>query len=326
MTGTPWLSVVMPTYNGARWVSHALESVARQPVDGLEVLIVDDGSSDGTLELVRAFEGSVPLRRIPHQPGGNWVRATNVGLRAARGRHACLLHQDDLWLPGRIEAIRNALARAPEARLLLHPTLLVGANGERLGAWGCPLQQGRVEPAKFVERLLVQNFIAIPAPVFDTQLAVRSGGLDESLWYTADWDLWLRLGAAAPVCFLDQPLAAFRVHTESQTLARRTTFDERLNQLMTVLERHLERWPGRGSRRREVRRVAELSARVNAAFAAAAHGQKGEAPGRLLAAFLALGPLGWRRYLRDSRIVERAVPRARLRLQRRDERCGDTPP
>lgn len=317
MSGAPWLSVIMPTFNGARWVTAALESVRRQAADGMEVLIVDDGSTDATLDLVRAFEPSLPLRRVPHAPGGNWVRATNAGLRAARGRYACLLHQDDLWLPGRVDAIRRALADGgPEVRLLVHPARFVGPAGEGLGPWRCPLDAGLVHPEEFVEHLLVQNFIAIPSPVFDTTLALRSGGLDESLWYTADWDLWLRLGSTGPVRVLDEPLAAFRVHPESQTSARPTTFEERLLQMTAVLERHLERWPVQGRRRRQVRHAAELSARVNAALAAAAQHQEGEGAARLLVDFLALGPAGWRRYLRDSRIVERVVPRVRLGMRR----------
>lgn len=318
MTAAPWLSVIMPTYNGARYVGHALASVLEQSPEGVEVLVVDDGSSDGTLDVVRSFESSIAVRTVLHEPGGNWVRASNAGLRAARGRYACFLHQDDMWLPGRVATLRRVMAsEGNDVRLIVHPARFVGPDGERLGSWGCPLEDGLVDAQAFVERLLVQNFIAIPSPVFDTGLALRSGGLDESLWYTADWDLWLRLGAAGPVRFLGQPLAAFRVHPESQTAARRTNFEDLRLQMTTVLERHLATWPVQDRRRRSVRRAAELSVKINAALAAASRGQEGLPPWRLAAEFLALGPAGWRRYLRDSWIVARLLPRARLRMRRR---------
>ena len=311
----PWLSVIMPTYNGERYVRDALESVAAQEADGLELLVVDDGSTDRTLEIVETFDRRLPLRRISHPASGNWVRATNAGLRAATGRHSCILHQDDVWRAGRASTLRRLVARqGANVRLFLHPTGFTGPRGERLGAWGCPLPEGVVDSVSFVERLLVQNFIAIPAPVFDTELALRSGGLDDSLWYTADWDLWLRLGAAGPVRYVSETLAGFRVHAESQTSSRSTSFAEFHSQLTTVLDRHLERWPVQGRRRRRLVQVSRFSVDLNAALSAKARRQEAPSWARLLPGLLALGPLGWHEFLRDSRIVERVLPRLRLRL------------
>lgn len=324
MGARPWLSVVMPTYNGERFVRAALESVAAQGADGFELLVVDDGSTDRTAEIVQAFAARLPLRRVSHAPGGNWVAATNAGLRAATGKYACLLHQDDVWLPGRLSRVHATIAGAPPGvRLFVHAARFVGPDGEPLGTWRCPLREGIVASDDFVGRLLVQNFIAIPSPVFETAHALDTGGLDESLWYTADWDLWLRLGAAGPVRYLPEPLAAFRVHPESQTAARPTTFDAMRAQMTTVVDRHLPRWPVQGARRRRLERISAFSAELNAALAARARGQPAPRPGTLVARMLGLGPRGMREYLRDSRILERAWPRVRL-IRRTAARASST--
>ena len=128
-------------------------------------------------------------------------------------------------------------------------------------------------PNQFVERLLVQNFIAIPSPVFRRSLAVDPGGLDEALWFSADWDLWLRLGALGPVRFIAETLSAFRVHKASQTAARLLLPNEWEQQLATVLFRHLQNWPVTGKLRASVERVAMASIAVNSALSAASRGE-----------------------------------------------------
>jgi len=307
----PFLSVVMPTYNGERFIAAALES-ARGQHEGIALVIVDDGSSDRTLDIVRDFAKALPIRLLTPGRIGNWVAVSNIGLREATGDWACFLHQDDLWLPGRMARLRAEMESA-EGALVLHNAMFIGPDGQKLGPWTCPLPEGDVPPGRFIERLLIQNFIAIPSPVFRRNAAVRSGGLDEALWFSADWDLWLRLGALGPVRFIAETLSAFRVHPASQTAARKVLPNEWEQQLTTVLARHLQAWPVSGKPRASVERVAKASITVNSALSAASRGEPVN-PQALLLELLALGPSGWHRYLRDSRIVQRV--RSRLKVQR----------
>jgi len=316
--------VVMPTYNGERYVAAALESLLGQRDEQVELIVVDDGSSDGTVDLVERLTRGTRARLL--RPGrlGSWVAASNLGLREARGEWCSFLHQDDLWLPGRLARLRAELPRTRGA-LLLHDARYVDPAGAPLGDWTCPLPAGDVAPEAFVERLLIQNFIAIPSPTFRRAAALEQGGLDEQLWFSADWDLWLRLGAAGPVRFLPETLAAFRLHPESQTAARPVGAREWEQQLGTALERHLARWPVTGARRRRVERAAWVSVAVNSTLAAAARGAPVAWSPSLLK-LIGLGPLGWHRYLRSSRLLERVG--ARLRLRRRLARADApiTPP
>jgi Glycosyl transferase family 2 len=307
----PFLSVVMPTYNGQQFIAAALASVRdQQHRESIELLIVDDGSTDRTLAIVQEFANVLPIRLITPGRLGNWVAASNIGLREASGEWACFLHQDDLWLPGRLGRLWGEMERADGA-LIVHDAEYVGPDGQRLGPWTCPFSPGAIPPDLFIERLLVQNFIAIPSPVFRRDAVIQSGGLDEALWFSADWDLWLRLGALSPTRFIGETLCAFRVHPASQTAARKLLPNEWEQQLTTVLAHHLESWPAKGRLRASVEQVARVSVAVNSALSAVSRGEPARRAAVLLQ-LLALGPWGWHRYLRDSRIVQRVKSRHKV--------------
>lgn len=305
----------MPTYNGEKFVSAALDSVRKQYRENIEIIVVDDGSSDRTLDIVREFAKFFPTRLITPGRIGNWIAVTNIGLRKAQGEWACFLHQDDVWLPGRMAEITRALDGF-EGNLVIHSANYVSAGGGILGSWTCPFRNGLIAPHDFVERLLVQNFLAVSSPVFRRQTAVDSGGLDESLWFTADWDFWLRLGAIAPVRHIAKPLAGFGIHSGSQTAARQLRDDEWRQQLMTVLDRHFPTWAANAVNASAVHKVATASINVNSALASASRGEEA-CFGPVVRELLALGPWGWHRYLRDSRIVERLWARVKAHRQER---------
>jgi glycosyltransferase involved in cell wall biosynthesis len=308
----PLLSVVVPTYNGEKFIAAALESVREQCDEATELVIVDDGSTDHTLDIVRDFASVLPIRLITPGRLGNWVAVSNLGLREAIGDWVCFLHQDDLWLPGRLARLRTEM-ESTKSVLIIHDAMYVGPDGQGLGPWTCPFSEGVVPPNLFIERLLVQNFIAIPSPVFRRSAVIDSGGLDEALWFSADWDLWLRLGALGPARFIAETLSAFRIHPASQTAARKVLPHEWEQQLTTVLTRHLQSWPVTGKLRTSVERAAMASIAVNSALSAGSRGEQVK-PAEVLYRLLALGPSGWHRYLRDSRIVQRV--KSRLKLQR----------
>lgn len=316
----PWLSVVMPVYNGEAYLRESLDSVAAQchaapQCNGspgsaaIEVIAVDDGSTDSSPTILEEFASRLPLRVVRRERGGNWVAATNQAIHEARGEYVTVLHQDDLWLPDRLKTLRTLVEAHPKATLFLHPARFIDERGRPLGTWRCPLPAGESPPAVAVERLLVQNFIAMPTPVFRRQLVTEWGGFDESLRYTADWDMWLKLAAAGTTVYHRKPLAAFRLHRDSQTM------NFPLARFREELEQTLGRHAALTKAFSRVERVARFSVAVNASLAARYHGQS-VSFGSLAGEWLRLGPWGWRRYLRDSRIIERIMARVRSGLHR----------
>ncbi len=308
-----WLSAIVPTYNGEAYLAEALESVARENDQGIEVVAVDDGSTDGTMTILERYAKRMSLRIVTRPHEGSWVANTNRGMALARGDYACILHQDDVWLPGRAATLRRLLQENPEAVQVIHPCWYIDRSGQKLGLWRCPLpRHGRLLPPHMVvPRLLVQNFIAMPAPVFRRRTALEAGGMKPPLWYTADWDLWLTLAAAGPTAYHPRPLACFRIHGQSQTIQSSTESDRFRAQLEAVLADHLGRWEEcRGALPSSTVRAARFSVDVNAALAAWIHGHRRLLP-RVLMRGLLLGPVASLRFLRDSRLTERVVPRLR---------------
>lgn len=308
----PWLSVVVPAYKGEKWLPAALESIAREAAPGIEVLIIDSSPTSATIDVAHRFSERLDLRLFDRPDLPMWHAKTNFGVGVARASHACWLHQDDLWLAGRAGAVREWIARDPTAALLLAPSEIVDESGRTLGVWECPLPKlGSISPELFLERLLVQNFVSAPAPVFRTDAWAQCGGLDETLWYTADWDIWLKLAAIGAVRYHDRLTTAFRIHGGSLTMTGSRDIADFANQMQIVLDRHLPRVGGSAPR---VGRTALASILVNTALASAASGDYRAIP-RAILNLLRLGPLGIYRYFRDSRIVERVMPRLRANLQ-----------
>ena len=313
---TPWLSVIVPSHNGERWLGTALNSVAEQTEEGIEVIVVDGSDNDHCPEITKSFADKLHLRVYRRPDLRSWTAKTNFGVAEARSAHVCMLHQDDLWLPRRSAAVRKWVAAHPDGVMHLHPVHIIDETGNRRGLWRCPLPAGDtpVPDRVLLERLLVQNFISIPSPVIRCDAFLRVGGLEDELWYTADWDLYLKLAAVGDVYYRRETLACFRVHRESLTVSGSKSIDAFQRQMETVLDRHSVRLGAVSQKGTEAAlRAARLSVAVNAALAAANRGKLAGLIKAVIALF-GLGPAGIRRYFRDSRIVERVYPRLRARL------------
>ena len=307
-----WLSIIIPTYNGAKYLIDALESILIQGDPYLECIIVDDGSTDSTLSIIKSYKDKLFLKIIQQERTGNWVKNTNYALSQAASEYVCFLHQDDLWLPNRLKIIKSLIDRYPTVNFFLHPSWFVDSQVNHLGLWKCPLPNypKLTKPSLMKERLLVQNFISIPAPIFKRELALEVGGLDEVLWYTADWDFWLKMSTCSQIIYYPKPLSAFRIHATSQTVTRSSYLSEFRYQLETVLNRHLK---VTDTCLKDIKKIAIFSLEVNIALAGLIHKQKVDFI-KLLILFLKLGPFGWFQYFRYSRIWDRVYSRLKTKL------------
>ena len=302
MTGR-LLTVVMPVHDGARWLATALASLPeREP--RLAVVIRDSTPSGPCADLVASFADrlAIDYAWMPDVP--SWTRKTNLGVAAASCDHVCTLHQDDLWLEGRFDAFVRDLESAPDAALFLSACRIVDERGRALGTWTVPVAPGRVEGAVLRDALLVQNTVAMPAPVFRRDAYLAVGGMDETLWYTPDWDLWLKLARHGPAQYDPVPRTGFRIHGASQTMTG--SRGDLAAQLVAVLDRHLPPASPLDS-------ICRASVRVNILLARAVAGSPFDAV-RGLAEIAKLGPVAAVRYLRLSRLAQRVLPRLRARL------------
>ncbi len=311
----PWLSVISPIYNGEKYLSQALDSILIQKDDDIECIVVNGESTDATMSILNSYQDKLPLKIFQKERKDNWVVKTNYALSLAAGDYVCFLHHDDYWLKDRLKIMKGLSGQFPDATLFLHPSYFIDVHGNNVGTWKCPLPfyPKIINSNLMLERLLVQNFISILGPVFKREAALKVGGLDESLWYTADWDFWLKIASCGDALYYPKPLSGFRIHPGSQTIVGSSHTQNFQEQLESVANKHLSHWEAPDPIKKEVGKIIFFSNRVNSTLASTLHGEKYDFWG-LLSSFLLLGPLGWHRYLRDSRIWERTVARLRARL------------
>jgi glycosyltransferase involved in cell wall biosynthesis len=206
------VSVVIPTHNRRRLLGQAVRSALGQVGVEVEVIVVDDGSSDGTADAVASL-GDDRVRVIRHRRPLGVAAARNAGAGAARAAWVALLDDDDLWAPDKLKRQLEA-ASAAEAGWVYAGVVEIDAEGRLLGGGAPP------SPEELVAGLRRRNLM----PAGSSNVAVRSdllsasGGFDPRLRHLADWDLWLRLAALGPPACVPAPLVAYRLHHSQATL------------------------------------------------------------------------------------------------------------
>jgi glycosyltransferase involved in cell wall biosynthesis len=311
----PWLSVLIPTYNGEAYLPSALDSIIVQEDTDIECIVIDDGSTDATLSILKAYQDKLSIKILQRERQGNWVANTNYALSFAKGEYVCFLHQDDLWFKYRLKIMKGYIEQFPEVGFFLHSSKFVDVEGNYLGLWRCPLPTFPkiIKPNLMIERLLIQNFISIPAPIFKREVALKVGGLNETLWYTADWDLWLKLASCSDMLYCPKPLSGFRIHPSSQTVVRSSYLQDFRKQLESVSKKYLAIWDAPEPLKTRIGKISKFSIEVNTTLASVINGQKVDFF-KILVSFLPLGISGCYQYFRDSRLWERVTARLKIRL------------
>lgn len=185
----PKVSVIIPAYNAEKKIAETLDSVLRQTFSDFEVIVINDGSTDGTLEIV----SKIPDRRIKvlSHPNAGAQKSRNRGIECALGEYLAFLDADDLWTRDKLECQLKALQANPEAAVAYSWTDFINESGERLGR-GQHFQFSN----NVYERLLLGDFIGSGSnPLVRKEAVLNVGNFDESLVGGQDWEMWLRLAA-----------------------------------------------------------------------------------------------------------------------------------
>ena len=215
------VSVVIPAFNAAEFLPQVLESVFRQTHPPLEIIVVDDGSTDGTPETMQRFQGRVHYLR---QDNGGPASARNRGILQARGEWIAFLDADDLWLPHRIEH-QLAVAESTQADLVFSDlveefstrTFPSYLEGHRQKAPLTAAVRNGILPNPFQHLIRIGNFILPSAVLIRRDCLLDVGLFDENLRGPEDFDLWLRLSLKSRVAFTPEPLVIRRVYDRNLT-------------------------------------------------------------------------------------------------------------
>lgn len=200
----PLVTAVIPAYNAERYLAAAISSVLAQTYPHVELVVVDDGSMDGTGAIAEGFPGV----RYVRQPNRGVSVARNRGAELGRGEYVAFLDADDEWLPKKLEVQVSRMATNPGAVASFTATIYAD---ERQG--GESVLPCRVEPDMVTGLLLHSCIVGPPSAVLVRRdVFMRLGGFDPALSQCADWDMWIRLAEAGPLDVVDIPLVRYRVH------------------------------------------------------------------------------------------------------------------
>lgn len=218
----PLVSVVIPVFNGEKYIRCAIESVLKQDYQPIEIIVVDDGSTDATLDILRDLDSRITLYR---QPNKGSAAARNLGVRMAQGAYIAFLDADDYWFPGKISSQMRALEvtgckmaytrflfwRASFDNVWPEPASVFLEDEEKLG------KKIGVEPRWVYADLLLDCLVWTSTVLIHKEELDRVGGFNEDLRKGQDYDLWLRLSQSVQMASLSEVTALYRLHQESIT-------------------------------------------------------------------------------------------------------------
>ncbi len=201
------ISVIIPTYNYARFLGEAIDSVLAQTLPPLEIIVVDDGSTDDTTELLAAYGDRIRVLRQKNQGVG---MARNAGIAAARGDYLAFLDSDDAWYPCKLELQMQRFAEQPELGLVHCGAETIDSQGRTLAMTTGGMEGHVAEAMLRLDREVIMpqgSSIVVPKGV-----AEEIGGYDVRLPPSEDWDFCYRIAARYPIGYVREVLVRYRLH------------------------------------------------------------------------------------------------------------------
>ena len=247
-------SVVIPVYNGEKFIAEAIESVLNQEVPAHEVIVIDDGSKDGTAGILETYKGRVLAKTIPNGGASN---ARNTGMAMASGNFIAFLDHDDIWFRPKLKKFKEAILRHPEVGLFCSDYVLrVHKFGNRLVKhysaqhyrhllnFDAPLRE---HPYKMLIR---EHFIGTPsAVVVKKNVADQAGPFKKIYQPSEDYDFWLRCAQLTRFMILSPPLIYKRTHDQNLSNDRLRTLEKHRQVLQNAITEHHDFIVARGLRK-----------------------------------------------------------------------------
>jgi glycosyltransferase involved in cell wall biosynthesis len=208
----PLISVVVPSYNQCQFLAETLTSIFAQADVNLEVIVVDGGSTDGSVDLIKRHASQ--LAWWVSEPDRGQSHALNKGFAKATGDWLTWLNSDDLFLAGALLTLREKIEREPEKQWWIGGGRFIDERGRVLRHYRAPA--GLVHPSQLSDWRT--HWFAQPGTFFSRRLFAEAGGqVREDLRYAMDLELWLRFLAKSSPGFIDSELSAYRLHAAAKT-------------------------------------------------------------------------------------------------------------
>ncbi|HXQ33204.1 MAG TPA: glycosyltransferase family 2 protein, partial [Anaerolineales bacterium] len=210
MTDKPLVTIITPSFNQAPYLEATIQSVLSQEYPHIEYIIVDGGSSDGSVDIIKEYEARLAWWVSEKDKGQ--TDAINKGFARAKGEILAWINSDDTYEPGAVNAAVKYLQEHPEVGMVYGDCNFINESGHVIG---------KFSSAQTNYRLLRQGYVHIPQQTmfFRVDLWNQVGPLDPSFYFAMDYDLWTRIAAGAEIKYVPQTWASFRLHTSGKTIA-----------------------------------------------------------------------------------------------------------
>lgn len=225
----PLVTVAICTYNGERYLAGTLDSVLAQTYRNMEVVIIDDGSRDGTVSIIKRYAERDSRIRFFSRKNSGLPASRNFAFAQARGEWIAIIDQDDLCYPERLAKQVEVANKFPTAGLIFCNTDYIDEEGRNIGSHLPSFSL----PDSFIPKGMAGNILLIKGCYVDSEacfikskLVSRLGPLDESLRYACDYEYFIRAGLACDFGYTQDTLAAWRIHPAQESATNRNRFKE----------------------------------------------------------------------------------------------------
>lgn len=240
-SGNPRVSVVMAAFNAESCIEETLKSALNQTFTDFEILVIDDGSTDGTVEILKRIAGVDPRCHWISQANRGPGAARNHGLKVARGELIAFLDHDDLWHPDKLSLQIAMFDAQPDLAVVTCYSTIIDENGYSLG-W----RLGGAIRGNVYHEMIEWDMVSGGSVAMVRRNALEKvSGYDEALLYREDWDLWIRLSRHFRFGTVTQPLVGFTRHTRNSS----REYAEMAREGELVLKQTLVNDPGIGEKR-----------------------------------------------------------------------------
>lgn len=217
------VSVIIPTYNRAAYLGSALRSLFAQSYKNFEVIVVDDGSTDNTKDIIAAF--SDPRLKYFYIPNGGPSRARNYGIRQTDGEAIAFLDSDDCWDSDKLEKQVDILTTSPKVGLVFSDYRYISERGTVVMDSALRSRYPELVPGIEMMHILEDCPITTDTAMIRRSVLEKAGYFDEELIYAEDFDLWIRILLVSSIYFISRPMTSYRLHNEQLTrLSRQETW------------------------------------------------------------------------------------------------------
>jgi len=213
MNTNPLISVIIPTYNKAQYLGEAIKSVLNQTYKNIEIIIIDDGSTDKTREVVKSFddEGIIYFSQENKGPAS----ARNTGIKKAKGKYIAFLDSDDLWLKEKLKRQIDFMEKNSEIGLMGTACYEITDKGRIIGKKIFPVKNEILQKDLIKYNPFIQSSVMTKREVFD-----KVGLYDENFRESEDYDLWLRIASQYKIANLSEPLVMKRYYRRGLSPAK----------------------------------------------------------------------------------------------------------